>query len=92
MGILCAVMEVRTMDRRSLYIEGILKAFKAGEIDMAEAIKAIRRRKPNSAKIEGAQEFAKLVQEGKYEEAFAKYRFGLKNVRRPRGSRNGKSD
>lgn len=80
------------MDRRSLYIEGILKAFKAGEIDMAEAIKAIRRRKPNSAKIEGAQEFAKLVQEGKYEEAFAKYRFGLKNVRRPRGSRNGKSD
>jgi hypothetical protein len=75
-----------------MYIEGILKAFKAGEIDMAEAIKAIRRRKPNSAKIEGAQEFAKLVQEGKYEEAFAKYRFGLKNVRRPRGSRNGKSD
>jgi hypothetical protein len=80
------------MDRRGMHIEGILKAFKAGEIDMAEAIKAIRRRKPNSAKIEGAQEFAKLVQEGKYEEAFAKYRFGLKNVRRPRGSRNGKSD
>lgn len=80
------------MDRRSAYIEGILKAFKAGEIDMAEAVKAIRRRKPNSAKIEGAQEFAKLIQEGKYEEAFAKYRFGLKNVRRPRGSRNGKSN
>lgn len=80
------------MDRRSVYIEGILKAFKAGEIDMADAVKAIRRRKPNSAKIEGAQEFAKLIQEGKYEEAFAKYRFGLKNVRQPRGSRNGKSN
>lgn len=80
------------MDRRSVYIEGILKAFKAGEIDMAEAVKAIRRRKPNSAKIDGAQEFAKLIQEGKYEEAFAKYRFGLKNVRRPRSARNGKSN
>lgn len=79
------------MDRRSMYIEGILKAFKAGEIDMADAVKAIRRRKPNSAKIEGAHEFAKLIQEGKHEEAFAKYRFGLKNVRRPRSPRNGKS-
>ncbi len=68
-------------DQRSAYIEGILKAFKAGEIDMAEAIKAIRKRKPNQAKVEGAKEFAKLVMEGKIEEAFAKYRFGLKDVR-----------
>lgn len=80
------------MDTRETYIKGILMAFEAGEIDMEQAVKAIRRRKPNSAKIEGAQEFAKLIQEGKYEEAFAKYRFGLKNVRRPRSSRNGKSD
>lgn len=80
------------MDTRETYIKGILKAFKAGEIDMAEAVKAIRRRKPNSAKIEGAQEFARLIHEGKYEEAFAKYRFGLKNVRQPRSTRNGKSD
>ncbi|MFN7017758.1 MAG: hypothetical protein ACK4RG_00600 [Fimbriimonadales bacterium] len=79
-------------DRRGKYIEGILKAFKAGEIDMAEAIKSIRRRKPNQAKIDGAQEFAKLIMDGKIEEAFAKYRFGLKNVRqRKRGSKNGKS-
>jgi hypothetical protein len=80
------------MDRRGAYIEGILKAFQAGEINMTEAIKAIRRRKPNSAKIEGAQEFAKLIQAGKYEEAFAKYRFGLKNVRRSRSPRNSKPD
>lgn len=71
-------------DQRSAYIEGILKAFKAGEIDMAEAIKAIRKRKPNQAKVEGAKEFAKLVMEGKIEEAFAKYRFGLKDVRQRR--------
>jgi hypothetical protein len=80
------------MDLRETYIKGILKAFKAGDIDMEQAVKAIRRRKPNSAKIEGAQEFARLIQEGKYEEAFAKYRFGLKNVRQPRNTRNGKSD
>jgi hypothetical protein len=80
------------MDLRETYIKGILKAFKAGDIDMEQAVKAIRRRKPNSAKIEGAQEFARLIQEGKYEEAFAKYRFGLKNVRQPRSTRNGKSD
>jgi hypothetical protein len=43
-------------DRRSAYIEGILKAFKAGEIDMADAIKAIRRRKPNQAKLAGVCE------------------------------------
>jgi LDH2 family malate/lactate/ureidoglycolate dehydrogenase len=86
-------MEVLNMtDRRSAYIEGILKAFKAGEIDMADAIKAIRRRKPNQAKLDGAQEFAKLIMDGKVEEAFAKYRFGLKNVRqRRRSSKNGKS-
>ncbi|CUU10775.1 MAG: hypothetical protein N2045_01940 [Fimbriimonadales bacterium] len=71
-------------DQRSAYIEGILKAFKAGEIDMAEAIRAIRKRKPNQAKVEGAKEFAKLVMEGKIEEAFAKYRFGLKDVRQRR--------
>lgn len=71
-------------DQRSAYIEGILKAFKAGEIDMAEAIKAIRKRKSNQAKVEGAKEFAKLVMEGKIEEAFAKYRFGLKDVRQRR--------
>ena len=80
------------MDLRETYIKGILKAFQAGDIDMEQAVKAIRRRKPNSAKIEGAQEFARLIQEGKYEEAFAKYRFGLKNVRQPRSTRNGKSD
>lgn len=77
-------------DRRSAYIEGILKAYKAGEIDMAEAIKAIRRRKPNQAKLDGAKEFAKLVMEGKVDEAFAKYRFGLKDVR-PRKGKNGKA-
>lgn len=71
-------------DQRSAYIEGILKAFEAGEIDMAEAIKAIRKRKPNQAKVEGAKEFARLVMEGKIEEAFAKYRFGLKDVRQRR--------
>lgn len=71
-------------DQRSAYIEGILKAFKAGEIDMAEAIRAIRKRKPNQAKVEEAKEFAKLVMEGKIEEAFAKYRFGLKDVRQRR--------
>jgi len=71
-------------DERTAYMEGILKAFKAGEIDMAEAIKALRRRKPNQAKVEGAKEFAKLVMEGKIEEAFTKYRFGLKDVRKRR--------
>ncbi|GIV08411.1 MAG: hypothetical protein KatS3mg020_0045 [Fimbriimonadales bacterium] len=71
-------------DQRSTYIEGILKAYKAGEIDMADAVKAIRRRKPNQAKLDGAQEFAKLIMDGKIEEAFAKYRFGLKNVRQRR--------
>ncbi|MCS7273377.1 MAG: hypothetical protein NZ550_04420 [Fimbriimonadales bacterium] len=76
-------------DQRSAYIEGILRAFKAGEIDMAEAIKAIRRRKPNQAKIEGAREFAKLILEDRIEEAFAKYRFGLKNVRQRRSSKDG---
>lgn len=71
-------------DQRSAYIEGILKAFKAGEIDMAEAVKAIRKRKPNQAKVEGAKEFAQLIMSGKIEEAFAKYRFGLKDVRQRR--------
>ncbi len=74
-------------DARTAYIEGILKAFKAGEIDMAEAIRAIRRRKPNQAKIDGAKEFAQLVMEGKIEEAFNKYRFGLKDVRPRRQKR-----
>lgn len=78
-------------DQRSAYIEGILRAFKAGEIDMAEAVKAIRRRKPNQAKLEGAREFAKLILENRIEEAFTKYRFGLKNVRQRRSSKNGKS-
>lgn len=68
-------------DQRSTYIEGILKAFKAGDIGMAEAVKAIRKRKPNQAKVDGAKEFAQLIMQGKVEEAFAKYRFGLKDVR-----------
>ena len=74
-------------DERTAYIEGILKAFKAGEIDMAEAVKALRKRRPNQKKVEGAKEFAQLIMEGKIEEAFAKFRFGLKDVRKPRKAR-----
>jgi hypothetical protein len=47
-------------------------------------VKALRKRKPNQAKVEGAKEFAKLIMDGKIEEAFAKYRFGLKDVRKRR--------
>jgi hypothetical protein len=76
-----------TLDKREQYLSDVLTAFKEGDMSMAEVLKAIRKRKPNQAKVDGAKEFAKLVSEGKVEEAFGRYRFGLKNVR-PRRRRN----
>ncbi|NUL82880.1 MAG: hypothetical protein HUU60_09190 [Armatimonadetes bacterium] len=70
-------------DRRS-YLSSLLKQFKEGQLSMDEALNAIRKRKPNQAKMDGAKQFAKMIADGKFDEAFAKYRFGLKNVRGPR--------
>jgi len=70
------------IDERTAYIEATLKAYKAGELDTATAVKTLRKRKPNQSKIEGAMEFAQLVIDGRVEEALEKYRFGLKDVRK----------
>lgn len=83
-----------TLDKREQYLSDVLTAFKEGDMSMAEVLKAIRKRKPNQAKIDGAKDFAKLIAEGNVEEAFSRYRFGLKNVRTRRRrstSTNGKS-
>jgi len=69
-------------DERTALIETTLMAYKAGEIDTETAIRTLRKRKPHQSKIEGAKEFARLVIEGKIEEALEKYRFGLKDVRK----------
>lgn len=76
-----------TLDERKQYLTGVLESFKAGKLSMEEVLQAIRKRKPNQAKLDGAKEFARLIAEGRFEEAFTKYRFGLKNVRTRRRRR-----
>ncbi|MCW5933774.1 MAG: hypothetical protein KIT45_05640 [Fimbriimonadia bacterium] len=80
-----------TLDKRDQYLTDVLIAFKEGDLDMSDTIKAIRKRKPNQAKVDGAKEFAQLITTGRIEEAFGKYRFGLKNVRARRARKNGRA-